>query len=178
MLYTQLYLPLWTKKDRSTVQQILKKHEVNLPTRAQDTDYIFRQVVDDIVEAIQSKRRIIILVGDAGSGKRSAIVEACAQLNIVFHKKLVDPTTVDPLQFSACEQDQSCVINNLLFTTLADPQDADKYVQEIKMRLLPLKNVVTFLPLSLGNYKDIVLKHLLDLLRLEGTHYFITVLYN
>ena len=34
--------------------------------------------------------------------------------------------------------------------------------------MFPLDNIITFLTLSIGNYKDVVLKHLLDQLRLES----------
>ena len=113
----------------------------------------------DVVEAV-SKRRLIVLVGAAGCGKRSAIVQACKNANLVYRQKLVDPSKItvkdipsDPTAF---------VVNNLLFNTI---DDVDKYVHQIKLRLFPRKNVITFLPLSIGNYKDIVLKHLLDQLR-------------
>lgn len=170
MLFHHLYLPLWTKKDRETVHQILKKHEVQLPSRATTSSYIFDEVVADIVDAMNSKRKIIVLVGKAGSGKRSAILQACQKFNFIVIKKLIDPTTVVPSAiFSSDDEDQeACVINSLLFATMEDPKDADKYVQEIKTRLLPRRNIVTFLALSIGNYKEMVLKHLLELMRVEG----------
>ena len=111
-----------------------------------------------------SKKRLIVLVGASGSGKRSAIVQACKDADLVYRQKLVDPShfKADDLP---TDQMHACIVNNLLFNTI---EDVDKYLHQIKSRMCPLDNVITFLPLSIGNCKDIVLKHLLDQLRLEG----------
>ena len=111
-----------------------------------------------------SKKRLIVLVGASGSGKRSAVVQACKNADLVYQQKLVDPShfKADDLP---TDQMHACIVNNLLFNTI---EDVDKYLHQIKSRMCPLDNVITFLPLSIGNCKDIVLKHLLDQLRLEG----------
>ena len=113
----------------------------------------------DVVEAV-SKRRLIVLVGAAGCGKRSAIIQASKNANLVYRQKLVDPSKITVKDIPSDRT--AFVVNNLLFNTI---DDVDKYVHQIKLRLFPRKNVITFLPLSIGNYKDIVLKHLLDQLR-------------
>ena len=52
---------------------------------------ISSKVVNDVVEAI-SKRHLIVLVGAAGCGKRSAIVQACKDAGLVYRQRLVDPS--------------------------------------------------------------------------------------
>ena len=100
------------------------------------------QVVNDVIEVV-SKRRLIVLVGVAGSGKRSAIIEACRNTDIAYRQKLVDPSQFDADELSS-EQVHACVVNNLLFNNI---DDVDKYVHQIKLRLFPHENVITFLPL-------------------------------
>ena len=125
-----------------------------------DSYHYISKVVSEVVEAV-SKRRLIVLVGAAGCGKRSAIVQACQNTNLVYHQTLVDPSKFNWKDLSP-DQTHACVVNNLLFNTV---DDVDKYVHQIKLRLFPRKNIITFLALSIGNYKDVVLKHLLDQLR-------------
>ena len=95
-----------------------------------------------------SKRRLIVLVGVAGSGKRSAIIEACRNADIAYRQKLVDPSQFDADELPS-EQVHACVVNNLLFNNI---DDVDKYVHQIKLRLFPHENVITFLPLSIGMF--------------------------
>ena len=85
------------------------------------------QVVNDVVEAV-SKKRLIVLVGASGSGKRSAIVQACKDADLVYRQKLVDPShfKADDLP---TDQMHACIVNNLLFNTI---EDVDKYLHQIK----------------------------------------------
>ncbi len=170
MLFHHLFLPLWTQNDREMVLQVLKKHEIDTSSWQKADENVFSQVVNNVLDAYESKRRIIVLVGDAGSGKRSAISKSSQTLSFKLHEKLVDPTALNTKTFFSnnADEKEACVINSLLFTTLEDPQDVDKYVQEIKVRLLPNKHITTFLPISTNTCKDVVLKQLLDLLRSEG----------
>ena len=125
-------------------------------------------MVDNISDALSSKRRLVVLIGMAGTGKRSAIKEACLIRGLQLHPRLIDPSNfnANTIDLSNDLSNQKAVlINHLLFNTI---EDADRYVHDLKLKFLTHQNLVTFLALSIGYYQDLMLKHLLDLLRLEG----------
>ena len=69
-----------------------------------------------------------------------------------------------------CNEDrnQACMINGLLFTSLENPFDVDKYIQDMKQKLMPIEKLTIFMTLSTTDIKEVVLKRLLDQLRQEG----------
>ena len=174
-----LYLPLWTQSDRDTVRKILAQHDVTIDESNEVN--IFQKTCGHIEKAIDGAgRRLLVLVGMAGVGKRSSISQTCQKVNLTLFPKLIDPTTVEPTIFDQDlggeEEDNqnrerrkmACVINNLLFASMTNPQDTDIYVHEIKLRLLPLQHLTTFLSLSVVHYQPLLLKRLITQLRQEG----------
>ena len=174
-----LYLPLWTQNDRDTVRQIIGQHDVAID-EAKEVN-VFQKTIGHIEQAIDGAgRRLIVLVGMAGVGKRSSILQACQKVNLTLYPKLIDPTTVEPTIFDQellgegdddnqnGKRKMACVINNLLFASMTNPQDTDIYVHEIKLRLLPLQHLTTFLSLSVVHYQPLLLKRLITQLRQEG----------
>ena len=113
-----------------------------------------------------------ILVGAPGSGKRSSIIQSCKESEIKLHKFQVDPTYVKIMDsiIKTCNEDrnQACMINGLLFTSLENPFDVDKYIQDMKQKLMPIEKLTIFMTLSTTDIKEVVLKRLLDQLRQEG----------
>ena len=170
LLQQHLYLPLWTQSDREIVRQILKNHDVAID---ESNDNIFQRTMGHIEDAIRSGRRLIVLVGMAGVGKRSMILQTCKNLDFKMHGQLIDPTNVDVVEHSdevgnETDTKVAYIINNLLFASMNKSQDTDKYVHEIKSRLLPVQRAITFLSLSVVHYQPLLLKRLLTQLRQEG----------
>ena len=124
-----------------------------------------------IEDAIGSGRRLVVLVGMAGVGKRSMILQNCKNLDLKLHGQLIDPTNAEIIEHDDNEENEkrvAYIINNLLFASMNKSQDTDKYVHEIKSRLLPVQRAITFLSLSVVHYQPLLLKRLLTQLRQEG----------
>lgn len=144
---------------------------------------MFPLFIGHIEKAIDGAgRRLIVLVGMAGVGKRSSILQTCKNMKLDLYSKLIDPTTINPELLQSHEDQEpgdeegqekrprkmACMINNLLFASMTNPEDTDIYVHEMKLRLLPLQHLTTFLSLSVVHYQPLLLKRLITQLRQEG----------
>lgn len=176
MLYQNLYLPLWSSKDRQKVKDILLKCEVDLSEAEKDGPEggsVFDRTLFEVDRLHYSNRKLIVLVGAPGSGKRSAIMQSCKEGGIDLHQFQVDPTKPieDWLKSDTKNGDninRACIINGHLFTSLDNPLDVDRYIQETKQKLLPIPNLLVFMTLSITDIKENVLKRLLYQLQQES----------
>ena len=172
MLYQNLYLPLWSSKDRQKVKDILSKCEVDLSEAEQDGPEggsVFDRLLFEVDKLLYSNRKLIVLVGAPGSGKRSAIMQSCKEGGIDLHQFQVDPTKPIEDSFKSGDNvNRACIINGHLFTSLDNPNDVDRYIQETKQKLLPIPNLFVFMTLSITDIKENVLKRLLYQLQQES----------
>ena len=169
LLYQNLCLPLWSSTDRQKVKEILQECEVDISTVEQSVGSVYDKTLAEVSRLLSAQRKLIILVGAPGSGKRSVINQSCKEADISLHKFQVDPNNVKENLFKKKgDSNQACIINGLLFTSIENPPDVDKYVQDIKQKLLPIQKLTIFMTLSTTDIRDIVLKRLLDQLRQEG----------
>jgi flagellar biosynthesis GTPase FlhF/predicted nucleic acid-binding Zn-ribbon protein len=161
--------PLWTLQERQKVTEILQRHGVNVVEDNADDDTAFDRVVTAIERAISLQKRLIVLVGVAGVGKRSAIIKCCQEGNINLNRALINPLTMKYiLDKEDSNQQQACIVNGLLFTKLVKPEDTDKYVHALKLNTEKCPNLTMFFSLSISDYNENILKRLLDHLKHEG----------
>ena len=139
LLYQNLYLPLWSSKDRQKVKEILLKCEVDLSEAEQDSagGSVYDRTLFEVDRLLYSNRKLIVLVGAPGSGKRSAIIQSCKEGEIDLHQFQVDPTNPgieDQFKLSGDNKNddekiavnRACIINGHLFTSLDNPNDVDR----------------------------------------------------